>query len=203
MLKRQRQSSPLPHSSSSSIPLVSDGAIDLIERNTKRRRTLPPVLDGTARGWNTNSSSNNYKHGGMHRNREDEYISEEEDDWNEDQESLPFDSQYRHHQHHQSEYKSANNLLRELHTLNQHRLLFSSSSPSSTTHPHDMHASSANAMQHLQQPVTDLGRTYMTLPLDLLQPSQKFTPIEKSTDTRELSTKEVDCVTERYEHTNK
>ncbi|KAF9535569.1 hypothetical protein CPB83DRAFT_878718 [Crepidotus variabilis] len=122
MLKRQRQATPPPTFSSS--PLIPDMVMDFSEeRNSKRRRTLPPVLDGTQRGWAKN------------------VYSEEEDD----EEYYDGDDDEDVHQHNaltrntaegvnslatSSEYQSTNSMLRELHTLQQHRLLVASPSPS-------------------------------------------------------------------------
>ncbi|CAA7264704.1 unnamed protein product [Cyclocybe aegerita] len=108
MLKRQRASSPPP--SSSSVPLVTDNLVDLIDRGTKRRRTQPPVLDGGARGWAQDNCNDD----------EEDYYSDEGD------KSYPRQTMTRGN----SEYAVENSKLRELHTLHQHRLLFSSSNPS-------------------------------------------------------------------------
>ncbi|KAF9557849.1 hypothetical protein CPC08DRAFT_764298 [Agrocybe pediades] len=197
MLKRQRQSSPLPPSSSSSIPFVSDGPSDLIERTTKRRRTQPPVMDGTQRGWNSPSNNNS-----AFRDDEDDYISEDDEPADSAHSAQPFDLQYQHYQQNQSEYKSANTLLRELHTLNQHRLLFSSaSSPvhSSATPSHATHPSAWDTVQQpLQHPESYLNKTPL-LPLERISPFDK----RAGPGANELSPKEAEFVTERYEQTNR
>ncbi|TFK23118.1 hypothetical protein FA15DRAFT_670855 [Coprinopsis marcescibilis] len=101
MLKRQRQASPVP-ASSSSIPFVHHDTPDdfLASRDLKRRRTEPPVLDGTSRGWEVAPG-----------------------DEEEDYEPSEYD-QHTVQAAQTDEYKSTNNLLRELHILQQHRLLF-------------------------------------------------------------------------------
>ncbi|KAH6917623.1 hypothetical protein BKA70DRAFT_339688 [Coprinopsis sp. MPI-PUGE-AT-0042] len=123
MLKRQRQSSPPPFVSNS-VPLVSSDTPSadepVIVRDVKRRRTQPPVLDGMMRGWNSPSD-------------EDGYFSEDGDAAPDD-----ADEDWKYHGPPQSEeapagsteYQSANNLLRELHVLNQHRIMFKSPTPS-------------------------------------------------------------------------
>lgn len=89
---------------------------DLVEdfpaaHNFKRRRTAPPLLDGASRGWSQRDED-----------EEDCYISDDEDSVA----PTPLDGSA-------GEYSSTNTLLRELHTLNQHRLLFSPSTEKS--HP--------------------------------------------------------------------
>lgn len=106
MLKRQRQASPPP---STSIPFVADCKDDLLSmpQSSKRRRMAPPVLDGASRGWNALCPGD----------EEETYFSE--DDEEDDEATTASQSGPSR------EYSATNNLLRELHTLNQHRLLFS------------------------------------------------------------------------------
>ncbi|KAL0950886.1 hypothetical protein HGRIS_007645 [Hohenbuehelia grisea] len=123
MLKRQRPSSP-SHSAPEP-PLLSDPhPFDLPHREMKRRRTVPPVLDGPSRGWgpegDTNSSS-------------DESYDEEDFEDVEDIGARVWRGNERsagpvvHSPGHDcSEYKAANSVLYELHALHQHRLLFAS-----------------------------------------------------------------------------
>ncbi|KAF5368421.1 hypothetical protein D9758_002374 [Tetrapyrgos nigripes] len=108
MLKRQRPASP--PLSSSNVPLLTDSS-NLEAPNAKRRRTLPPVLDGKLRGWTTPSEPID--------DGDDGYEDEDEDDGILHQQDHSTTFQYDH-----SPYKSTNNLLHELHTLNKHRLLF-------------------------------------------------------------------------------
>ncbi|KAG5648162.1 hypothetical protein DXG03_006116 [Asterophora parasitica] len=117
MLKRQRQSSPPP-----SIPLIEDPFpfqdITEARRNSKRRRVLPPSLDGNSRGWGVFAPPS------QDNDEDEEYVSEE-DEGTEDNGDRSRWAPYL------SEYKDANNVLNELHTLQQHRLLFSSGHASS------------------------------------------------------------------------
>ena len=78
-------------------------------RSTKRRRTLPPVLDGAQRGWAKSLEDD--------EEEDDEY----DDDDNYGNHPSPLDTQAA-----QSEYQTTNSMLRDLHTLHQHRLLFAS-----------------------------------------------------------------------------
>lgn len=108
MLKR-RASSPLP-TSMSDVPIILDEKL----HDPKRRRILPPVLDGQMRGWGTPQDK-------MYE------TFDEEDDGEED---IPDDEDpdATYNKHLDSPYKSANGFLHELHTLQRHRLLFSSQS---------------------------------------------------------------------------
>ncbi|EAU93308.1 hypothetical protein CC1G_08621 [Coprinopsis cinerea okayama7 len=125
MLKRQRQPSPVP-SSSSSIPLVTDcGPDDISMRNLKRRRTQPPPLDGASRGWNNHRNPQSFSMGRNDGDEEDYYESDEDDD---DSNQTNETERNAEGEVVMEEYKSTNNLLRELHILQQHRLLFSGDS---------------------------------------------------------------------------
>ncbi|KAF8971568.1 hypothetical protein BDZ97DRAFT_1251631 [Flammula alnicola] len=180
MLKRQRPPSP----SSSSIPFINDSPADLIERNSKRRRTVPPVLDGTARGWAAP--------------RENE---EEEDYTYSDHEVDIVAPRHDYQQQAPSQYKSTNTMLRELHTLHQHRLLFATSTVAHNSDtnatitsplypaPYPRHATPEKG--HLQ-PQHDRLRTAHVSPL-----------IDKGSQVNDTSMEEVNRVTERYEGTNK
>jgi hypothetical protein len=173
MLKRQR--APSPPLSFSSVPFISDTPGDLIERKVKRRRTQPPVLDGTSRGWA----------------RPPETASEDEEDLiSDDEAELLVPS---HPSQQQSEYKSTNTMLRELHTLQQHRIYFSSSSTTqntslSTSLPH-LTISSCHPDKGILPPQQERLRAAM--------------PIEKGYQDDGITTDEVNRVTERYEERNK
>ncbi|KAF9229666.1 hypothetical protein BS17DRAFT_33093 [Gyrodon lividus] len=127
MLKRQRPATPPPSSLDDSPPCFPDRSIrPLPQRNvdptlcneprSKRQRVQPPVLDGALRGWLASNPTGPYV---------DE--SDGEEDWVEDGEgqqsgglsSLPLAVT--------DQYKHANSLLHELHTLHQHRFLFAES----------------------------------------------------------------------------
>ena len=109
MLKRQRNTSPHP-APSGSTPMFADEPTD---RDSKRRRTAAPVLDGAARGWIAQPDDED----------DDEYVSHDE---------APYPALPR-----SEEYKCTNNMLRELHTLHQHRLLFASPPQPASAPTHD------------------------------------------------------------------
>lgn len=146
MLKRQRNTSPQPAPSASG-PVFADEPAD---RDSKRRRTVAPVLDGCARGWVTQPDDDD----------DDEYLSADE---------APHPALPR-----SEEYKSANTMLRELHTLHQHRLLFASSpQPATSPTPDKWH-------------------------VPLLTP-----PPQKGGQPREISVEEATRVAQQYEATNR
>ncbi|KDR84765.1 hypothetical protein GALMADRAFT_233098 [Galerina marginata CBS 339.88] len=189
MLKRQRPSSP--PLASPSIPFISDAPGDLIERNSKRRRTLPPVLDGASRGWASAPQ--------VADDEEDDYHS----DYEEENDDAFASSCYQDHQN-TSEYKSANSILRELHTLHQHRLLFSPSKPHVHATPLNSITYPLNATQHLQPPVPMKG--HMSQP-GSLHTTSAYNPVstEKGCQPQLGGTfsEEVNRVTERYESMNR
>ncbi|KAJ7357132.1 hypothetical protein DFH08DRAFT_475047 [Mycena albidolilacea] len=114
MLKRQRPISPPP---SSAIPIVSDPP-ESHRREIKRRRVLPPSLDGQSRRPTFHTEDD----------------GEEDDD---DDDDVDMSGQYNQPDSttvtsavHNTQYESANTFLHDLHALHRHRLIFSS--PSST-----------------------------------------------------------------------
>lgn len=114
MLKRQRQSSPPPPPTSSNINLLIDLSVE--EQHAKRRRTQ---LDGSLRdGSRAVDDDDSYE-----ESLDDHAVNAASHESTE----IPV------------EYKSANIILRELHILNQHRLMFTPAPDSSMTlHPtHD------------------------------------------------------------------
>ncbi len=126
MLKRQRQPSPPPPSAPflSADPLMPVPELEDLDRqrHAKRRRTQPPVLDGTLRGWARVETEDDGE----------EEVVEEEVGWSNLDENTTISE----------EYKSTNSILRDLHALHQHRVSFSSMTPStrpvlpdSSTHP--------------------------------------------------------------------
>lgn len=198
MLKRQRPVSPPP--SFSSVPLITaDSPTDLVERDTKRRRTLPPVLDGASRGWaQAPPFINNVE------DDEEDYISDDEIEniapnfsincsLTQQQQQQPGDK---------AEYASTNSFLRELHTLQQHRLLFSSlTSPAASSflscgsNSKDAGHSSPLTKGHfnLPPPIEPRGSSHMSTPIAKLSQHQGHgLPID-----------ETHSVTEHYEGTNK
>ncbi|KIM48430.1 hypothetical protein M413DRAFT_440160 [Hebeloma cylindrosporum] len=179
MLKRQR--APSPPLTSSSVPLVNDTSGDLIERKVKRRRTQPPVLDGASRGWA----------------RPLEDPSEDEEDFCSDDEVENLASSHPSQQDQsQSEYKSTNTMLRELHTLQQHRICFSSPSPAPQT------TSLSSGLPHLtiSSRSPDKG---LLLQQERLRPAFPSALMEKGYKGDGIASDEVNRVTERYEGTNK
>ncbi|PPQ90427.1 hypothetical protein CVT25_014945 [Psilocybe cyanescens] len=187
MLKRQRPvSPPIP---SSSVPFVSDSPGDLIERHSKRRRTLPPVLDGASRGWAMTPQLN--------VDDEEDYYSDEDG-----QENVASDFQHSQQQL-QSEYKSTNTMLRELHTLHQHRLLFSPHFPQDARASPTSINMSLNPKSYPQQQTPN--KSLMSQHFERLQtPQYPTTPrIEKKSTHIDPLSEEVTRVTERYESTNR
>ncbi|PPR01184.1 hypothetical protein CVT24_006060 [Panaeolus cyanescens] len=129
MLKRQRPASPPPVPTFSETPFITDPVdLSLIERHHKKRRVLPPSLDGTSRGW-----AKPHEHHIPRFDDDDEEYYESDDEHEEAPGSSRGNnnngsnfSSSQQQAHYASPYKSTNQLLRELHTVNQHRLLFSS-----------------------------------------------------------------------------
>ncbi|KAJ3998454.1 hypothetical protein F5050DRAFT_1219304 [Lentinula boryana] len=115
MLKRQRAPSP-PPSSSSNIPLIADSTPTENARDTKRRRIQPPVLDGRMRGWGTAQDTLYETFDAGEDDGEEDII--EDDEYLPG--SVPSDGANPN-----SSYKSTNGFLHELHTLQRHRVLFS------------------------------------------------------------------------------
>ncbi|KAF8168328.1 hypothetical protein B0H34DRAFT_56085 [Crassisporium funariophilum] len=186
MLKRQRQPSPPP--SLPSVPLISDSPI---HRDSKRRRTLPPVLDGASRGWASSRSIPN--------DDEEEYFSDDEIE-----NVVPHD----YSEQGKAEYKSANYVLRELHTLQQHRLMFASPSPSipqSAFLSATNHEPNTTAHAYSIDPPRTKGQ--LPLPLTNERPwtsqTPMMTPIDKPRFHESVPLEEVLSVTEHYEETNK
>jgi len=182
MLKRQRPSSPTP--SKLSVPLLDSSPMDIMGPDSKRRRTLPPVLDGPSRGWRRPEGNDSELYD-LEGYSDDELLESEQtrvDD-------SGIDS---------AEYKSANSVLRELHTLYQHRLMFSSTNPSfngPARSPQSQPTSNVyNApIQHATfQPVIS------EQPKGLSYPGNPVNP-----GNRQMLKNEVHCVTERYENTNR
>lgn len=173
MLKRQRPLSPPP----APFPFFADSP-DLIDRDPKRRRTAAPVLDGSARGWATNPPP-------PLDDDEEEYISSNDE--------VPPLNQIRPLS---EEYKSTNTMLRELHTLHQHRLLFVSPS---AVHPVGMHAQhsalSQSASSHL--PATS-DKFHLSMPGRFRQAVP-----QKGSPAQQMPLEEASRVAELYEDTNK
>ncbi|KAF9455648.1 hypothetical protein BDZ94DRAFT_1277730 [Collybia nuda] len=101
MLKRQRPLSPPP--STPLIPLVES---PVYNSKSKRRRTMPPSLDGQSRGWAKELSCDEHSTGGDSSQEFGATSSSEQP------------SNLWH-------YKLTNTMLHELHTLQQDRVLLS------------------------------------------------------------------------------
>ena len=204
MLKRQRPISPTP--TLSSVPLVITDPF--VERDTKRRRTLPPVLDGACRGWaQAPLSINNEEDDG-----EEDYISDDEN------KNIPptcsINCSLTQQPGDKTGYTSTNSFLRELHTLQQHRLLFSSPPPlpsasasSFLCGSNSKDADSSSYSGYHSPPIKGLFNLPLQLPIERPRASSHMSP----TPTAKLSQHqshgfpldEIHSVTEHYEGTNK
>jgi len=192
MLKRQRPVSPTP--TFSSVPLViTDPSVG---RDSKRRRTFPPVLDGACRGWaQAPLSTNNEEDDG-----EEDYILDDEIKnivpINLTQQ-LPGDK---------AAYTSTNSFLRELHTLQQHRLLSSSPPPPPSflcgSNPKD--AAHSYSGYH-SPPIKGHFNLPLQLPMERLRVSSHMSPTAKLSQQQSngFPIDEIHSVTEHYEGTNK
>lgn len=174
MLKRQRPSSPPP--SISDIPLVDDSSHDF-----KRRRILPPILDGPSRGWGTSQEEDIYE--------EDADISDEEREHTSSSSSSNPDV---------VEYRSANTVLRELHTLNQHRLTQAFASPPRNAARSSTHFIDPYPYSH---PIC-LSKSHLPLISDRLR-AQAETKISLPYEPLPSNSDESRIVMQRYEDTNR
>lgn len=187
MLKRQRPSSPPP--SKLSVPLLDSSPVDMMGRDSKRRRTLPPVLDGPSRGWEQPEGNDSERYD-LEEYSDDELVESEQtrvDD------SSRTDS---------AEYKSANSVLRELHTLYQHRLAFSTTSPSLNS------PAGSNPRSLQSQPMSDTYNAHCEhsrfLPVIPEHPKGLSYPGNSvGIGNEQMLENEVHRVTERYENTNR
>ncbi|KAF5377543.1 hypothetical protein D9615_005193 [Tricholomella constricta] len=185
MLKRQRPASPPP--SMPTVPLlVHPLPFDMeARRDLKRRRVFPPSLDGNSRGWGVPIPASGCD------DDDDEYMSNEDEpvERNGDRSAWPA---------HSSEYKAANNVLHELHTLQQHRLLFSSSC-TSTSHIPVNDRSSVNPSN---PDAHDMRSKMLTAPRPLAPIKDPAFDTSGSAGSHP-SEDEIIRVTERYEDTNR
>jgi hypothetical protein len=207
MLKRQRPISPTP--TFSSVPLVT--ADPFVERDTKRRRTVPPVLDGACRGWAQAPLSINTEED----DGEEDYISDDENKNIAPNYSINCSLIQQQPPGDKAGYTSTNSFLRELHTLQQHRLLFSSPPPppsasaslsSCGSNSKDAAYSSTYSGYH-SPPIKGHFNLPLQLPIERPRVSSHMSP----TPTAKLSQHqshgfpidEIHSVTEHYEGTNK
>jgi hypothetical protein len=178
MLKRQRQQSPPP--SSGSIPLVPDSVTDTTAApNFKRRRTAPPLLDGVSRGWTQ---------------RDEDEGGFDLDDYEDFTAPTPQGGP-------SSEYSATNSLLRDLHTLNQHRLLFSSPEEKS-------HRPSSSGLKHVYYPPHSPTQGVAPLPISKaethsMDSSPRITRIDPICSSHPPVGDEMIHVMKRYEGTNR
>ena len=206
MLKRQRPVSPIP--TFSSVPLVM--ADPFVGRDTKRIRTLPPVLDGACRGWaHAPLSINNEDDDG-----EEDYISEDETKNIVPNCSINC-SLTQQQPGDKAGYTSTNSFLRELHTLQQHRLLFSSPPPPPSASVSSFLCGSNS--KDIAHPSSYSGyhsppiKGHFNGPLQLPTERPRVSSHTSLTPTAKLSQQqshgfpidEVHSVTEHYEGTNK
>lgn len=175
-------------------------------RDSKRRRVLPPVLDGDARGW----AKPAYDDG------EEEYESDEDIERQQDAHRNAVDAQSL------SPYKSANSFLHDLHTLQRHRLMFALPMPLSTQAPQyqqytdyqknnypqspskEFHHSLASYAAHDHVP---MGKSILPLISERPRSPEKMASPGSGQELGDIgdsmSVDEVQRVTERYEDTNK
>ncbi|KZV77630.1 hypothetical protein PENSPDRAFT_8781 [Peniophora sp. CONT] len=136
MLKRARASTPPPASTPDILPMLPD---EPSARHTlKRRRILPPSLDGPSRGMNYPSTQPQQQPAD---DDGEEYMDDDDDEQGRVQVPLP------------QTYKAVNSLLHDLHAEHQHRLLWSSPLPSTPfapvpTYPHSSSVSAVGAAQY-------------------------------------------------------
>ena len=200
MLKRQRPVSPPP--TFSSVPLiVTEPPAELVGRNTKRRRTLPPVLDGAYRGWAQAPPLpiNNVE------DDEEDYISDDEVENIAPNFSINCSLTQLQQPEDKAEYTSTNNVLRELHTLQQHRLLFSSLPLSVSSRSSNLkdapHASNILSHSGYSSPLNK-GQFNLLPQLPIERPRS---PIAKFSQQQghAFPINEMNSITEHYEGTNK
>ena len=210
MLKRQRPVSPTP--TFSSVPLViADPSADFVGRDMKRRRTLPPVLDGACRGWaQAPLSINNEEDDG-----EEDYISDDEIKNVVPNCSINCGLTQQQQPGDKTGYTSTNSFLRELHTLQQHRLLFSSPPP-----PGSASASSSLCGSNLKDaahslsysgyhspPIKGPFNLPLQMPIERPRVSSHMSPTPTAKlfqpQSHGLPIDEIHSVTEHYEGTNK
>ena len=197
MLKRQRPISPSP--SIPDIPLVSseptsslDRITDIFARDTKRRRTAAPVLDGRRRGWGTSGF------GGVGNDEDDtEGMSQDEEECEED-----VDQDNRQRQEATGEYKSTNSFLHDLH---QRRQLVSSPSPSPSLHIHSRTTPSSKYPLPLDpSPMTKSSQPPRSCSQSNIAERHKCGMSDSLLDPGDrMDMEEVQSVKQRYEDTNK
>ncbi|KAJ7630711.1 hypothetical protein FB45DRAFT_916340 [Roridomyces roridus] len=135
MLKRPR--APSPPSSSSSVPLLDD---EHASYQPKRRRILPPSLDGQSRRSESMFATDN-------DDGEEEYDQDDTMTYPDSHQLPPVASSS-----HNTEYESANTFLHELHASHRHRLIFSPSWHPSSPYEGKAYASPMQLPLHPEAP---------------------------------------------------
>jgi hypothetical protein len=168
-----------------------------IGRDVKRRRTVAPVLDGQERGWNMEDQEDSEEDGEvMSQDDEQESVESGKEEWQAGA---------------GEEYKSTNKLLRELHVLQQHKLMFSSSSSPSSPSP-SLYASAQSNRPSPKPRGLNATPTKSSLPSlsesSRSHPSHGYDSKGVTNETIpdfgvQTEMNEVQCVKERYEDTNK
>lgn len=206
MLKRQRPVSPPPTFSSVPLVITDPPATDFIRRDTKRRRTLPPVLDGAYRGWAQAPplSINNV----VDDDQEEDYISDDEVENIAPNFSINCSLTQQQSPGDKAEYASTNSFLRELHTLQQHRLLFSSPPPSvSSCSSNQKDAADASNILSYSGYHPTLNKGQFNLPQPPIErPRVSPAPIAKLSQQQSHAfpvDDEIYSVTDHYEGTNR
>lgn len=192
MLKRQRPASPPPSARDIPLMMAAESLMDAPQRTAKRRRVLPPLLDGKARGWGLRGDDNI------------DYDNEEDD---EEEESASEESVHQN-VHDAGQYKSTNSFLHDLHALHQHRLIFSSSPPHLHLTPNQRQYINSHGLFHPDQGSSPIpGKVLPPLsecprPHSQLNQCISIGPMPQSGDDGNRMD-EVQRVKERYEETNK
>ncbi|KAL1739457.1 hypothetical protein HDZ31DRAFT_49377 [Schizophyllum fasciatum] len=186
MLKRRRAASPPPPSHE--VPLLPPSP----PRDLKRRRTQPPVLDGQQRTGAVSFLPYGHTADGLADDMGEEPWDEEDDE--NDRVSQPTVDPV--------EYKSANDVLYELHALQRHRLLFAPTQ-AATGYLHRNHQQPSVAAGHPfdQCPPSGKGVGYL-LP-DHRAPSHSSRPAYKNGAAEVELSMEEQRVKERYEGANR
>jgi hypothetical protein len=156
---------------------------------------MPPVLDGQSRGW------------GSDPDNEDEWSDEESAS---QQDSTADNGEWKSRTDNPGDYKSTNTMLHELHTQQQHRLLFAPPPPSplipgpyiSTLHSSrsspvvsEVHSKSTVHKKHQIPPATERPASQIKDPA--------FPAASTDDEGRPASMAELLRVKERYEDTNR
>ena len=199
MLKRQRPVSPPP--SFPDVPLLPSEPVscDLSRHTVKRRRVLPPSLDGPSRGWGSPFIFNQ---------NDDDGEDDEDDDMGaaiQNVDGAPTDMATIQTPSSVAEYKSVNSLLHDLHAEHQYRRVSSSTAtafaPDDYTRSHPFHQMPMSTLEK-QFPIQDsqLPRTGI-----YSEPTTKIAPYfgQELLHAGDVFLGEGLLVKKHYEDTNK